>query len=138
MLQALPATFAILLVGLFKTRCGGDMAIFEEGRVFVAFPVQRHKHRLVQLGAFFEHGLGSFNTHVFEGRNLGHLFEACQVLHVEQHVFDGGDVTHCVISKNSNAKKKHPERCFLYLFKALRLARAQPRTNRPLSRNRPR
>ena len=94
MLQALPTTFAILLVGFFEARRGGDVAVFEERGVLVALPIQGHEHRLVQLRAFFEHGLGGFHTHVFELRNLGHMFKACQVFHVEHHVFDGGDVAH--------------------------------------------
>ena len=42
------------------------MAVFEIGRVFVTFPVQWYQYSLIELGAFFEHRLGGFQTRVFK------------------------------------------------------------------------
>jgi hypothetical protein len=95
-LQALPAAFGVLAEGLLEAGRGGDLAVLPGRRVLVALPVQRRDHALVELGALLQHGLRRVEAGVLEAGHLRDLVDAGQVLHVEQHVLDGGDVAHGV------------------------------------------
>ena len=55
-----------------------------------------------------------FQARILETRHLGNLVESGQVLHVEQHVFDGGDVAHEFLQE-SIQKKRHPAECLFEL-----------------------
>ena len=98
-LQTLPAAVHVLFVSVFETLGGGDLTVFEPRGIAVALHVQRGHHLLAELGAFFQHGLCGVQTGVFKTRELGNLLDACQMLQVEQHVFDRGDVTHFLSPK---------------------------------------
>jgi len=87
-----------LLVGLLEARGGGDHPVFPKRGVFVALPVQRRQHVLVEASAFFQHRLGGFHACVFKAGDFGDLVQSSQVLHIEEHVFDGGGVAHEYLS----------------------------------------
>ena len=113
-LQALPTAFCVLLIGLFEAGRGGHPAAVVEGRVFVALPVQGRDHILVELGAFFKHRLRGFQTSVFKAGNLRNLVDAGQMLDVEKHVLQGGDVAHESLRYVFEwVQKRHRERCLL-------------------------
>ncbi len=95
MLQALPAAFGVLAKGLLEARRGGDHAVLEAGRRHVARQVQRCHHAFAQLGAFLQHGLGRLQASLLETGQLRHLVDLRQMLHGEQHVFEGSRVSHC-------------------------------------------
>lgn len=95
MLQALPAAFGVLAKGLLEARRGGDHAVLEAGRRHVAQQVQRCHHAFAQLGAFLQHGLGRLQASLLETGQLRHLVDLRQMLHGEQHVFEGSRVSHC-------------------------------------------
>ena len=113
MLQALPAAFAILLIGLFEASAGRHVAVFEERRVFVAFPIQRREHAFVELGAFFQHSLRRIKARVFKTRDLRNGVDVGDVLDRKQHVFNGGFVGHVLslsVENFSKRRKKTPGR----------------------------
>ena len=96
MLQALPTALGVLFVGDLKAWRGGHPAAIMERRIFVALPVQRREHILVEFGRLFKHRLCSFKTRIFKAGYLCNLFNACQMLDIEEHVFEGRDVAHGV------------------------------------------
>ena len=106
MLQSLPAALGVLLVGLLKAGGGGDHAVFPKRGVFVALPVQRRQHVLVKASAFFQHRLGGFHACIFKAGDLGDLVQSSQVLHIEEHVFDGGGVAHSAATSSGTATNK--------------------------------
>ncbi|EWS63487.1 hypothetical protein Y695_03282 [Hydrogenophaga sp. T4] len=101
-LQALPAAFGVLFESFLETGRRGDLAVMEGRRVLVALPVQRRDHPLVELGALLQHGLRGVQASVFKTGQRGHLVDARQVFDVEQHVFEGCDVTHSNVSRGSS------------------------------------
>jgi len=109
-LQALPAAFGVLLEGLLEAGGGGHLAVVEGRGVLVAFPVQGCHDVFIQFGAFFQHGLGGLQAGIFESGQLCHLLKIGQVLHVEQHVLDGGFVGHFACLQK-HIRKGHRERC---------------------------
>ena len=93
-LQTLPTGLGKLLECFLEARGGCHHAVFPGGWVLVAFPVERSQHALSKLGGFFQHGLRGFQTGVFHAGQLRNLVNLGQMRNVEQHVFDGGFVTH--------------------------------------------
>ena len=93
-LQALPAAFGKKLKRLLEARGGCDHTVFPAGGVLVTGPIQRRQHAFVELGRFFENCLRRVQVRVLKTGQLGNLGDASQVLDVEQHVFDGGDIAH--------------------------------------------
>ena len=93
-LQALPATFHVLLEGFLEARRGRDYAVLEAGGVQIARHIQRRHHFLVEARTLLQHGLRGFQTGVFETGDLRDLVDTCQMLHGKQHVFHGCDVCH--------------------------------------------
>ena len=102
MLQTLPATINELLERFLESRRCGDDAVLPAGRVFVAFPVQRRKHALVELRTLFQHRLRGVEPGVFKPGNLGDLCDVGQMLDVEQHIFHGCNVAHNNLQKNKS------------------------------------
>jgi hypothetical protein len=93
-LQALPARICKLLKRFFETGRGGDDAFIPCAGVLVAFPIQRRQNAFVELSGFFQDGLGRVEPRVFKAWQLRNLVYAGHVFDIEQHVFDGGNVTH--------------------------------------------
>ena len=97
--HALPAAFGKLGKSLFEAGSGGDHTVFPTARVLVTFPVQRGHHTLTKLGRLLQHRLGRVQAIVFHSGQRGDIGKAGQLLHGKQHVFEGGLVTHGVLSK---------------------------------------
>jgi hypothetical protein len=93
-LQALPAAFGVLAVGVLEAGRRGDHAIAPGRRVPVAFEVERREHAFGQLGAFLEHRGRGVGAGVLEAGQGGDLVEAGEFGHAEQHVLGGGTVSH--------------------------------------------
>jgi len=95
MLQALPAAFGVLAPRVLEAGRGEDLAILPVRGRLVAFEVQRGDDVLIELGALVQHGLGRLDAVISKvGDLLGQGRQACQLLHVEDHVLDGGAVAH--------------------------------------------
>ena len=90
MLQALPAAFGVLAVGVLEAGRRGDGRRPSTGGVLVAFRVQRCDHAFVEARAFLEHRLRGVDAGLLEAGQRGHLVEAGKFGHAEQHVLDGG------------------------------------------------
>ena len=99
-LQALPAAFGELLVGVLEAGGGGHRGAAVRRRVFVTFPVERGDDFGIELAALFEHSLSGFEAGIFEARNLRNLVNAGKMLDVEQHVLEGCGVAHEVLRMN--------------------------------------
>ena len=96
--HALPAAFGKLLKGLLEAGCGGDHAVLPGAGVLVSLPVQGRHNAFTELGGLFQHRLGGIKIKVFKTGQCVHGVEAREFLHSEQHVFQGGLVTHGVLS----------------------------------------
>ena len=96
MLQPLPTALRVLLERLFKTGGRGDHAIVPAGGIFITLPIQRRQNALVELGTFLKHSLRCFQPGICKRRDLRELRNISQMLNVEQHVFEGGFVSHGV------------------------------------------
>ena len=97
MLQALPAALGELLKSFLESGGGSNDAIFPTRWVLVTFPIQRCQHTFVELGGFCQHGLCGVKACIFKAGDFCDLIDFGQMLDVEQHVFDGRDVTHGVL-----------------------------------------
>ena len=101
-LQALPTALGELLEGGLEARRRRDLAVLERRRVLVALPVQRRDDVLIELGGFFEHGRGRVEPRLLQARHARHGFEVGELFHAEEHVLDGGAVSHrCRLLLNS-------------------------------------
>jgi hypothetical protein len=56
--------------------------------------VQRRHHVLVEARAFLEHGLRGLEAGVLQAGHARDLRDVGEMLDVEEHVLDGGDVAH--------------------------------------------
>jgi len=105
MLQPLPATGHVLGEGLLEAWRGGHDTVLEGRGIAIAHDVQRRDHVLVEACAFVEHRLRGLEPGVFEAGHLRHLRDVRQMLDVEQHVLQGGDVAHECLLFQTGMKK---------------------------------
>jgi hypothetical protein len=109
-LQALPAAFGVLLVGLLEAGAGGDRGAAVAGRRLVGLEVERCQHALIEARAFFQHRLCGFQPGILETGDGGDLVDARQVLDVEQQILEWGLVAHRECPETSK-RKGHRTRC---------------------------
>ena len=93
-LQTLPAGFCKLLKRFLEARCCRDLAVGPTRGILVTLPVQRTDDALVELGRLFQHCLGRVKTGVLKTRQSGDLLDIGQVLDIEKHVLQRGNVAH--------------------------------------------
>mmetsp|Transcript_42313 Transcript_42313/g.99245 ORF Transcript_42313/g.99245 Transcript_42313/m.99245 type:complete len:666 (-) Transcript_42313:1086-3083(-) len=109
-LQALPAALGVGTERVLEARRRRDLAVLPERGALVAFPVQRGNDVLGQLGALFQHGTGRVEAKVGEcGDLLGQRLQASEVLDVEEHVLDGGLVTHFFLQADTKRAPQRPQ-----------------------------
>ena len=93
-LQALPAGGSKLLESRLETAARTDLASLPTRWMLVTLPVQGAEHTLVEAGSLFEHRLCSLQASIFKTWQFGDLINRGQMLNVEQHVLQGGAVSH--------------------------------------------